>query len=88
MTTTQQLAYSRLRVLKAIQETGVAPKGTRVDTLKRLQDAGLIGPLRPSAGNKEEWFITQLGGKAIERSDIQQACKDLGRKMNDVLDSL
>lgn len=66
-----ELTYARLRVLKAIESTGAPPRATRADMLRRMQDAGLIGPM----AGREGWRITKHGAKAIRDADAQEGCR-------------
>lgn len=66
-----ELSYARLRVLKAIEKTGVPPKRTRADMLRRMHDAGLLAPMT----GWEEWRITKRGREAMREADNQEACR-------------
>lgn len=66
-----KLTYARLRVLKAIERTGRPPSNTRADMLRRMQEAGLIGPMAGS----EPWRITKHGAKAMRDADAQEGCR-------------
>ena len=76
-----ELTYARLRVLKAIESTGLPPSNTRADMLRRMQDAGLIGPMAGS----EPWRITKHGEKAMRGADAQEGCRLLMDACNRIL---
>lgn len=76
-----ELTYARFRVLKAIESTGLPPRNTRADMLRRMQDAGLIGPV---AGAKP-WRITKHGEKAMRDADAQEGCRLLMDACNRIL---
>ena len=66
-----ELTYARFRVLKAIESTGAPPRNTRADTLRRMHDAGLIGPM----AGWEGWFIIKHGAKAMRHREAQESCR-------------
>jgi hypothetical protein len=76
-----ELSYARLRVLKAIERTGVPPSRTRADMLRRMHDAGLLAPI----DGWEEWRITKRGRKAIRDADNQESCRLLATACGRVL---
>jgi hypothetical protein len=76
-----ELTYARLRVLKAIELTGRPPSNTRADMLRRMQEAGLIGPMAGS----EPWRITEHGAKAMRDADAQEGCRLLSAACNRIL---
>ena len=78
------VTYARLRVLRAIASSGKAPSNTRIDMLRRMQDAGLIGPL---ADRNEPWFLTQAGRKALQGAESQEACKAIGSRLARIFDA-
>ena len=66
-----ELTYARFRVLKAIESTGLPPSNTRADMLRRMHDAGLIGPM----AGREKWRITKHGAEAMRYTDAQEGCR-------------
>jgi hypothetical protein len=80
-TMSAELTYARLRVLKAIEQTGFPPSNTRADMLRRMQEAGLIGPMAGS----EPWRTTKHGAKAMREADAQEGCRLLAAACNRIL---
>ena len=73
-----ELTYARLRVLKAIEQTGFPPSSTRADMLRRMQEAGLICPI----GGSKPWLITKHGAKAMREADAKESRRLLAAACN------
>jgi hypothetical protein len=76
-----ELTYARFRVLKAIESTGAPPRNTRADMLRRMHDAGLIGPI----AGWEKWRITKHGAKAMRHREAQEGCRLLAAACSRIL---
>lgn len=77
---------AQIRVMQAIRRTGHAPSNTTMPLLSRLSQRGLVkrAGLPGVFEKRGSWSLTQHGTEALENAEVEQACRDLGKRLSGI----